>query len=59
MDKCSPVEMRKNLETVELYKLAGIDFVAVPVLNKEDKNNILQFASARLNLIIKETEKGE
>jgi hypothetical protein len=31
MNKCSPVEMRKNLDCVEVMKLYGIDFVAIPV----------------------------
>ncbi len=37
MKKCSPVEMRKNLEVVELLKSQGIDFVAIPVGGKLTK----------------------
>ena len=38
MQKCSPVEMRKNLDSVESFKLHGIDFVAIPV--KDDLHKV-------------------
>lgn len=57
MLKCSPVEMRKNLETVEQYKKYGIDFVVVPVLDKKDKNNVLSCAATRLDKMIELTEE--
>lgn len=37
MEKCSPIEMRKNLIAVEQFKKYGIDFVAVPVRDKNHK----------------------
>lgn len=37
MNKCSPVEMRKNMETAEIYKRGGIDFVCVPVNGNKDE----------------------
>ena len=41
MDRCSPVEMRKNLEVVEGFKKHGIDFVVIPVRNPEHKNELV------------------
>lgn len=41
MDRCSPVEMRKNLEVVEQFKRHGIDFVAVPVRDQQHKNELM------------------
>jgi len=39
--RCSPVEMRKNLEIADLFKKYGIDFVAVPVRNQDHKNELI------------------
>ena len=41
MEKCSPVEMRKNLLIVDRLREAGIDFVAVPVINEDQKKQLL------------------
>ncbi len=41
MNKCSPVEMRKNLEVVDTFKKHGIDFVAVPVMDSDHKNKLI------------------
>lgn len=42
MERCSPIEMRKNLQVVEQFKKAGIDFVAIPALNKTHKNELIE-----------------
>lgn len=42
MYRCSPVEMRKNLELVEQFKKNAIDFVAVPVRNQDHKNELIK-----------------
>ena len=42
MERCSPVEMRKNLTVVEQFKKYGIDFVAVPVRDQDHKNELIQ-----------------
>ena len=36
MNKCSPVEMKKALETVDAFKEAGIRFVPMPVFDDDD-----------------------
>lgn len=41
MNKCSPVEMRKNLETVEQFKKNGIDFVVIPVKSETHKIELI------------------
>ncbi|QWX10224.1 hypothetical protein PP411_gp25 [Vibrio phage vB_VpP_BT-1011] len=46
--KCSPVEMRKNLEAVEIYKQYGIDFVAVPVGGEFSKKKLIMIAMQQL-----------
>jgi len=51
MNRCSPVDMRKNLEIVNHFKDAGIDFVAMPALNEEDKRKILSIMIAKLEVI--------
>ena len=56
MEKCKTVEMRKNLETVELYKKYGINFAVIPVLDTEDKTNLIKVASDRLSKIIELVE---
>ena len=59
MNKCSPVEMRKNLEIVDLYKKLGIDFVAVPVMNENQKNAMIAQADLLLKQMIIEIESEE
>ena len=41
MERCSPVEMRKNLEVVEQFRKDGIDFVPVPVKDADHKKELL------------------
>lgn len=56
MERCSPVEMRKNLEIVNQMKLAGIDFVAIPVCNSEEKTQYLEIMQNQLDKILAECE---
>ena len=48
MERCSPVEMRKNLLAVEQFRQAGIDFVAVPVRSKEHKMELVKLGLSLL-----------
>ena len=59
MEKCSPAEMRKNLEMVEMLKKAGIDFVAIPVKNEEEKQKFLGILMQNLDEIQKIVDKEE
>lgn len=49
MNRCSPVEMRKNLEMVQAFKEAGVDFVAVPVFSEAQKDELLLLVTGRLD----------
>ena len=49
MNKCSPIEMRKALDMVKGLSDAGIEFVAVPVLNEAHKTKLLIDAMANLD----------
>ena len=46
MNKCSPVEMRKNLDCVEAMRFHGIDFVAIPVKNALHKAELVHQGQA-------------
>ena len=62
MEKCSPVEMRKNLLIVDELRKAGIDFVAVPVINEAQKDHLLNQAHQNLLAIEKDitpTQRSE
>ena len=48
MDKCSPVEMRKCLEVVQVLKEAGIRFVPMPVIDDDDRQKLLRQLGLRL-----------
>lgn len=56
MNKCSPVEMRKNLDVVEQFKLAGIDFVPMPVKDELHKANLVFQADAILDGLANDAE---
>jgi len=56
MDKCSPVEMRKNLEIVERYRAIGIDFVAVPVMDSSHKCQLIAQSNEVLEYLAREME---
>ena len=53
MDKCSPVEMRKNLDVVAQYIKAGIDFVPVPARDSDHKNELIVMGNEILEEAIK------
>jgi hypothetical protein len=48
MERASPVEMRKALEAVQVLKQAGILFVPIPVLDKEDQIELVKNVQRRL-----------
>jgi hypothetical protein len=51
MNKCSPVEMSKNLEAVEVLRKAGIDFVPMPVTDNQPKELLLDQVQKNLDEI--------
>lgn len=58
MNKCSPVEMRKALDMVKALSDAGIEFVAVPVLNEQHKKQLVTDAMANLDKLGDEYEES-
>ena len=59
MDKCSPVEMRKNLAAVETYRQAGMDFVVMPVKNQDHKNELIVQSTEILSEMVEALKEAE
>lgn len=59
MKMCSPVEMRKNLEVVDAFKRAGIDFAAVPVRDHGHKNELIALGNEVLEEMLADTEDAD
>tara|TARA_R110000850_G_scaffold262638_1_gene391325 strand:+ start:311 stop:502 length:192 start_codon:yes stop_codon:yes gene_type:complete len=59
MNKCSPVEMRKNLEVAEHLKNAGIDFVCVPAKNQKHKGELILLGQSILEEMAKSINNGD
>lgn len=57
MNRANPLELRKALELVHAIVTAGIDFVPVPVLTQDDKNELAMDVQTRLKQIEKEASK--
>lgn len=57
VNRANPVELRKALELAHAFVLAGIDFVPVPVLTQDDKNELAMDVQARLKQIEKEASE--
>ncbi len=56
MEKCSPVEMRNNLEIVDRFRAIGVDFVAIPVSNLANKNELISQSNDAMEAIISSCE---
>ncbi len=56
MKRCSPVEMRKNLLVVDQFKTFGIDFVAIPVRDRDHKNELIAQGNEVLEGLVKSSE---
>jgi hypothetical protein len=59
MNRASPVEMRKSLVMVDELRKTGILFVPIPVLNTEDKDNLIHALDRRLEIIAAEVEESK
>ena len=55
MNRASPVELRKAISMAQAFVQGGIDFVAIPVLNDEDKATLVADLTRRLDAIEKES----
>lgn len=59
MEKCSPVEMRKNITAANTYKKLGMDFVVIPAKNHCHKRYLIEMALFALLEISNSIEKEE
>lgn len=57
--KASPIEMRKSLEMVQQMKMAGIDFVPVPVTSPEHKQALVAETLQSIASLVALAEEGE
>lgn len=62
MYRCSPVEMRKNLDIVRVLENQMIDFVVIPVFSEEEKEKYIEILGNQLSKaekLAEEEESGE
>ncbi|EMA0457680.1 DUF1382 family protein [Enterobacter hormaechei] len=59
MNKASPVDLRKCLETAQMLAQAGIRFVPIPVESEEEFQGLLAALGRRLERMAVEAEKNE
>ena len=59
MEKCSPIELRKNLLVVKQLSNLGLDFVSIPVKNLEHKLELTNQLNSALEEITAEIELKE
>ena len=55
MKRADPADLRKAKYLVEEFVRAGIDFVPIPVIDQEDKNELAMDLQRRLEQIEKES----
>lgn len=59
MKRANAVDLRKAKYLVEEFVRAGIDFVPIPVIDQDDKNELAMDLQRRLEQIEKETSNGK
>lgn len=59
MKRASPVDLRKAKCLVEEFVRAGIDFVPIPVIDQDDKNELAMDLQRRLEQIEKDTSNEQ
>lgn len=59
MKRASSVDLRKAKYLVEEFVRAGIDFVPIPVVDQDDKNELAMDLQRRLEQIEKETSNEQ
>lgn len=59
MKRASSVDLRKAKYLVEEFVRAGIDFVPIPVIDQDDKNELAMDLQRRLEQIEKETSNEQ
>lgn len=56
MERESPVQTRKSLEVVEFFRKSGIGFVAMPIFNDADRDQLLEQVQERLEAMATKIE---
>lgn len=56
VEKASPVELRKSMQAAQAMLNAGIAFVPVPALSRDDAVELQQMATQRIDAIMAEVE---
>lgn len=51
IERCSPTEMRKNLDIAHKFEKIGLDFVPIPVKSAEHKQELLKLLKLTLDEI--------
>lgn len=59
MKRASSVDLRKAKYLVEEFVRAGIDFVPIPVVDQDDKNELAMDLQRRLEQIEKDTSNEQ
>ena len=59
MERANPADMRKSLAAADEFKKAGILFVPMPVLDKEDGRKLAIEAFRRLDVLEKVASDGK
>ncbi|MNO92156.1 hypothetical protein D3C76_837200 [compost metagenome] len=59
MNRASPVEMRKAMETANTLAKAGLLFVCVPVMNESDYDDLVHLSKQRLGELVEKAEAEE
>ena len=59
MNRCSPVETRKNLEAAKNFASIGLDFVCIPVTRSNSKEQLTKIMCDAMELLSLEAEKEE
>ena len=59
MERCSQIEMRKNLLVVQKYSDLGLDFVVIPAKSPEHKLKLTREANSALEEIVSKVELKE
>lgn len=59
MKRASSVDLRKAKYLVEEFVRAGIDFVPIPVIDQDDKNELAMDLQRRLEQIEKDTSNEQ
>lgn len=59
MNKASPVNLRQGLEAAKVYADVGVDFIPIPVLSEEGREELIKLADLNLSILLRKAEQDE